>query len=534
MVKHDLTLRLEKGAPLTHRQHDNNFDRLMYWSNNWVPGLYEANEVVRDGAWTMVANKDTETRPAPQESGTAVSIIDVPGAHSFTNKTNAAASYFTGTRYTFGVPISIKGYRYYIPDASGNFTYEVWASTGSDVQQLIGASVPSRTGWFDIPTSTIALEGDVLDLMIVVRAVSQPNVQTANWDVKNENGNPDNGNCNFQNSRTQLRISTEDQNGDPVNWLNTVQVGGTVSFAGDTWTITDVDDRGGHVRFTIQPNQGRPSEDNRDITFTWGASDPVPYVDDADHYNHAWSSGNVEGFETTAYDPANPPAGNTNAYGVDLVADFYNTSPDWDLLSYTSLGSGGGGGGSDVIGIPPGGAANDVLTKQTTADYDVAWQAPSGGGGGTYGYAGLKVFDANADYGDLLSNTYEPLNLWDTLPWIDTAVNCTLDPANGQMQFSLEGYWQIKFRAACQWFNPTNATTTLRVRLYNITKSEFKNYNEIVIHQADRCNVVYEDVIKVDADEVGDTWRLEWGSFSTLLNGFTVNDARLRIDHRWG
>lgn len=36
-------------------------------------------------------------------------------------------------------------------------------------------------------------------------------------------------------------------------------------------------------------------------------------------------------------------------------------------------------------GIPPGGADGDVLTKQSGADYDADWEAPTGGGGGSIG-----------------------------------------------------------------------------------------------------------------------------------------------------
>ncbi len=38
--------------------------------------------------------------------------------------------------------------------------------------------------------------------------------------------------------------------------------------------------------------------------------------------------------------------------------------------------------GADGPGsVPDGGTDGQVLTKQSSADYDVAWEAPSGGGG---------------------------------------------------------------------------------------------------------------------------------------------------------
>ncbi|RLA01907.1 MAG: hypothetical protein DRQ47_07475, partial [Gammaproteobacteria bacterium] len=43
----------------------------MQWQGLWVDGTYVVNDVVRDGAWTMVANATTTDRPAPQEIGEA-------------------------------------------------------------------------------------------------------------------------------------------------------------------------------------------------------------------------------------------------------------------------------------------------------------------------------------------------------------------------------------------------------------------------------------------------------------------------------
>jgi len=41
----------------------------MNWRDVWFPGIYEANDVVKDGDWTMVANKQTTDNAAPQKIG---------------------------------------------------------------------------------------------------------------------------------------------------------------------------------------------------------------------------------------------------------------------------------------------------------------------------------------------------------------------------------------------------------------------------------------------------------------------------------
>jgi hypothetical protein len=42
-----------------------------------------------------------------------------------------------------------------------------------------------------------------------------------------------------------------------------------------------------------------------------------------------------------------------------------------------------GADGADGVGVPAGGTAGQVLTKDTSTDYDTSWQTPTGGGGGS-------------------------------------------------------------------------------------------------------------------------------------------------------
>ena len=113
MTKTDLVLKrnmgpYNKGRP-NHSEMDNNFDRLMYWSNTWDVGEYEANEVVRDGAWLMAANQTTSERPAPQPIGAPLYGYD--GANP-TNQQLASQVIF-GSRYTAQNSVYINAYRVY-------------------------------------------------------------------------------------------------------------------------------------------------------------------------------------------------------------------------------------------------------------------------------------------------------------------------------------------------------------------------------------------------------------------------------------
>jgi hypothetical protein len=64
MAKSDLVLRTVKGVPLTHAENDGNFDRLMYYTGDWVAGTYSAWEVVRYLNVTWLAVADTSDTPS--------------------------------------------------------------------------------------------------------------------------------------------------------------------------------------------------------------------------------------------------------------------------------------------------------------------------------------------------------------------------------------------------------------------------------------------------------------------------------------
>ena len=52
----------QRGRP-THDENDSNFDRLMYWSGDWVAGSYEVQQVVEHKGRGWVCNTATATEP---------------------------------------------------------------------------------------------------------------------------------------------------------------------------------------------------------------------------------------------------------------------------------------------------------------------------------------------------------------------------------------------------------------------------------------------------------------------------------------
>ena len=355
----------------------------------WIPGEYYEGDVVEHDGWLMTANKTTTDPPAPQdlENPTWISeITGIPGP--FTINTIAEPVYITGNRFHIFQPLRIRGYRWYCPDASGNFTFEVWsADTAGNVQQLIGPTTPTAVGWIEIPYNFIAVQGLEIDLMVGVRSVTQPNSFASLWQIKNGNSNPGEGEAYFRNNATEIRVHNTDKNDvDQAANLALIEVGGTMEFSGSIWTITNITTTGsgasGRHNFFITPNQGRPSENETIITWTWGSSDPVPYA----VLNNWWAGeDNADGFEDDEY----PPAGiNDNFYGTDILADLLVASDDWDFMAYTFEADPGGGGG---------GVARNLSQTETTVLYSIVASGKDPDGGDYLGF-GSEIQGNKASY----------------------------------------------------------------------------------------------------------------------------------------
>ena len=134
--------------------------RLMNWAGSWIPGdTYLRNDVVLDNGWTMIANKTTEERPSPQITGAPTSVAETAGTISFSTPTVVGQVFYTGNRYIFVVNEFVSAFRWYAPETSGDFSYEIWLAfvdltTGVvQVEQLLGATVPNTVGWQNIPSA---------------------------------------------------------------------------------------------------------------------------------------------------------------------------------------------------------------------------------------------------------------------------------------------------------------------------------------------------------------------------------------------
>ena len=307
-----------------------NYTDFVHWSGPWASKFYRFNDMVLDGGWTMICiNEDgTTDKAAPEDTGIEQWITDGIGGLTFVGDTDSGTVYITGQNYNNWPQGYIQAIRFWTPENSGDFSYEVWYRDNLRTRQLIAAFVPTVVGWQTFNYARLIAPGTSFDVFVVVRSVTMANSFNGFWQTKNENGNPGEGEANFQNDETIIRVSNIDENDvDQETNLGLVETGGTLSFAGLTWTITLVDIRGSHVRYTLTPNLGRPEEDKYTLSFSWGSTDPVPFVRDANFYS---GTAQISGYEGSSLGSLTTTQ---DAYGIDLLVTPATVSPDWDIVS---------------------------------------------------------------------------------------------------------------------------------------------------------------------------------------------------------
>ena len=310
------------------------------WRGEWTDTVsYQARDQVRSQGWLAIANKDNPSGSPIPTLGTDGWLFDLVGTPpAWTRQTIAEPSYLTGQEYAFEGGGLVSSSAVTTPANSSNFTFELWVRSNpglpnesvTQVAIIPGTATETR---HEHPISAQFLSpGEILQVFLLARANTLTSSFSSTWSVKNQNGSPDSdsGEAWFQSNQTEIRVSHEDKNStDQQANLESVEPGGTLAFGGSTWTVTDVDPRGGHVRYTITPAQGRPGEADRVMTWEWGSTDPIPYLEQSSYWG-AYPL--VTGLAGPSLDNLTR---SQNAYAVDIYVAEMIPNPDWDLQAYS-------------------------------------------------------------------------------------------------------------------------------------------------------------------------------------------------------
>lgn len=304
----------------------------MHWQGAWEQRTYNPGMTVTDGMWTMVANKQTNDRAAPQQIGLPTYVYD----GTITPTTEDAKQVISGMRYTPQDRARyVAGYRVYTTADLHYRIYLVRNPLGTPVLNLVSDFIASSTGWLELNVSgDLVGVGETVDILKYIDEVDgTPTSWSGDWDYDTPNNasSPDPGQIVHSNKATsELRVSKTDNSlSDRSNELEALTIGDRIQGAGQDWTIQSMIDGGSWINFGVSPaTQGGP-DGVQNFDFQTIAQTPIPYAEDAGYWS---GTPNVSGLHIADahYTEITP---DDSQYGIDVRFQDYSISDDWDVVS---------------------------------------------------------------------------------------------------------------------------------------------------------------------------------------------------------
>ena len=349
----------------------------MDWQNEWAPGTYQLNDVVRDGDWTMVANKLTSDRAAPQPAGAVAAVY--AGLSPTTQDTVQQVLF--GQRYSFSGFGTIEGFRIFTIAGQEYTVYTILDPDGTPILDLVIEFVATTTGWQNVDTSAIFVgAGVVLELIAVTITPDPiPTVFTGNWDYNTPavDNDPVIGEISQADGTANImRINkTDDDLGDRSAELATLVTGDVIQYDepnGTRYLIIGITDQGTFIDFNVSPAVQSTPDGVFSFAFESNVAAPVFYMEDIDYWTTNPPPFTIQGI--LSLDGA-AATYSDEAFGTDLFLQPYTASADWDLLSIIGGSSAGGGeSGPAPNGLPVGGTAGQRLNKIDATDFNTEWK----------------------------------------------------------------------------------------------------------------------------------------------------------------
>lgn len=303
----------------------------MRWLGVYNQGqTYYKNDVVIDGRWTMIANKETSDRPAPVPDGDPEYIFQ--GTMSNTDVT--AKQVMFGQRYTLEAAGWIDGYRIYVFNGQSYNIYLNRLTTGG-IDELIKFTA-STTGWVEFSVTPVIAMDTEFDLIAVV---TEPDPTPTTWTAEYVYSLPNNvtvpiaGQITHSNKEMGvLSISKTDNLGaDRETELLALTIGDKIDGAGGEWVIQSSADNGTYMSFGISPSS-QGTAGTYTFSFHTVTATPIQYGIDTNYYQ---PYPNIQGLFIAdgGYEDI---AVSENAYGVDLLYQDAVVSEDWELVAYSA------------------------------------------------------------------------------------------------------------------------------------------------------------------------------------------------------
>lgn len=321
------------------------------WGNKWQSGvLYEKNTMVRDGDWTMIANKNTYDRPAPQPVGAI--LPGLPVDPTFIEEQNSSVVR-TGHNYLFTTGGWISKIEVKVPEVTGNTNYRVLIIDKTDplypVISVIDDPVLTANTWTTVASGkTIAGVGDNLDIVIDAYNSASTSQVTGGWTYEGAQNvaSPPLQNWNRNLGNTILRINDQDlDSADRSAELAGIVPGSTIQIVETAtpgnfyqYTVVTTTPAVGYVEYAVTLDNQGGAGPTTGSTCTMTATIPVP-ADTKFLSVAAYQAANPNGFSTVTgiknFDGVEQPGISDSAFGVNIEFQEASVSPDWDVVAYT-------------------------------------------------------------------------------------------------------------------------------------------------------------------------------------------------------
>jgi hypothetical protein len=360
-------------------------ERRMNWVHPYTPGdLRYEDDVVRDGGWLMIANKETTSPAAPQNVGSPFYPYD----GTLSNTSENAAQLTFGSRYSIDSTGYIQGYRIYTHPGQRYVVYTVTDPLGEKrVNQVVDFEA-TTTGWRDVTTSPILVGALTLDLVVSVTGANPvPTETTLSYDYTQ----PQNDTAPLPGGATQSGKTTgvinfnyvDQATNDNETYLKTLDTGDQITGSGVSWTIQEATYFADYVAFEVTPAVQGLNTGVMDFVFGTVPDIPVLYDQDVDYW--LTSPYNVKGLYgvNIPYDEIVP---DDTARGADILLQAASFSDDWDIMSYSSGSAAGGSSGA------PGEDGTIVQSARFNGSADVVWSGETGWSGRDDGVGLYTVF----------------------------------------------------------------------------------------------------------------------------------------------
>lgn len=322
------------------------------WVGSYENKDYLKNDMVLDLPWTMIANKDTSDRAAPQPNGIPLyTVSDVPSFSTLSNSSVVT----TGHEYTFTESGWIERIRVWVPAVSATIKYRIIIENITDpanpVRTVLSTPVLVAGSWVEAAFGNhIVLAGDVVRASLESTNEGTETNISGGWTYKGSNKDyvplagewaRDGHNKIFIN-KVDLDVidhSSEMENVILSSILSFVQTNDVSK--GWSYEVTGaIIDNGTYMTYEVNRIVNIGNIDT-DATCTTDIDIPVPASTSYVQENTYWS-GNMPAFAGVVgikqFNGVSEPSVADSAFGVDMRLQKAALSDDWDVLSHTSFG----------------------------------------------------------------------------------------------------------------------------------------------------------------------------------------------------